>query len=87
MDKELALALQFGEAPKELQDVALKYQEQFLRLEKANNQVSLWLEEASEARKAQDQAQKEFRKGVNQWLEKNRSKKKEEITKPAKEKQ
>lgn len=79
-DKELALALNFGNAPQNVKKEAELHAVNNERLEKAEAQVELWQKELNEARKAFSESAKAFRKAVNEWTG-NDKKEKEELKK------
>lgn len=66
-DKELELALNFGNAPQNVKNEAQLHLENNQRLEKAEAQIELWQAELIEARKAFNESSKSFRKAVNEW--------------------
>ena len=67
LNKELLLALDFNSAPKELKDLAAKYRDSWLRLEKAEVQCQLWMNEERDAEIAADALAKEFRAALQAW--------------------
>lgn len=68
MEKELALAFDFATAPKELQDVAERHKENFLRLEKAKAQLKNWQAELTSAQRDHSTTLKEFRSSIDTWV-------------------
>ena len=67
MQKELALAFSFGEAPTEVKDAAKSHRENFLRLAKAESQFARWKSELEQARRAHDVSADAFSKVLNAW--------------------
>lgn len=65
--KELALALDFKKAPKEIQEAAVKVGEASVRLNKAINQKAKWIAEETEATKAFRLANAELDKLIAAW--------------------
>lgn len=76
MDKEIALAFNFDDAPDEVKNAGLAHRENFIRLEKAKNQLALWTAELEAARADSGRTLKVFQEQINKWL---RSDKKQEL--------
>lgn len=76
MEKEIALAFSFDDAPDDVKEAGLKHRENFLRLENAKHQVALWTAELEAARSDSGRTLKVFQEKINSWL---RSGKREEI--------
>lgn len=67
IDKKLALAFDFKDAPKEVQDAAKQHRENWLRLEKARDQFGKWQSEVQRAEAAYVETQKLFDSAVDNW--------------------
>lgn len=67
MDKELALAFEFENAPESLKKAAETHRNNWLRLEKAKSQVAKWNAESIEANKAFAESHKIFKSELNAW--------------------
>lgn len=67
MDKDLALAFEFDKAPEVVKKSAEAYRNAWLASTKADAQVKLWTEKASEEKKLFIEAQKKFRQAVEAW--------------------
>lgn len=67
MDKELALAFNFAEAPDSVKKAAEAHQVNWVRLEKARSQVAKWNSELHQADIAYGATGKEFRKEIANW--------------------
>lgn len=66
-DKDLALALNFGNAPQNVKKEAELHSVNYQRLEKAEAQIELWSKELQDAKKAFGESSKSFRKAINEW--------------------
>lgn len=67
MDKELALAFNFVDAPDSVKRSAEAHQASWLRFQKATAQVDKWQKELHQAEIAYGASGKEFRKEIAQW--------------------
>lgn len=68
MDKEIALAFNFKDAPEDVVAAGEAHRENFVRLEKAKNQVALWTAELESARSDSGKTLKVFQERINSWL-------------------
>lgn len=68
MDKEIALAFNFEDAPENVKNSGAAHRENFLRLEKAKNQLELWTKELQDARTDHAKTLKTFQEAINRWL-------------------
>lgn len=66
-DKNLALAFDFKDAPAEVQDAGKAHRENWLRLEKASDQLNKWKLERAEAQAAYDDSANKFQSAIDQW--------------------
>lgn len=67
MDKELALAIQFSKAPKELQDAATAHYKNLKAIEKLKSNLTQTNLDLEAAEKAAGETGKSFRKVFNDW--------------------
>lgn len=67
MDKDLALAFEFENAPAEVKARAKEHKDSWLRLEKAKAQSQVWAEEFAQARRDYFKTSKAFKEAVNAW--------------------
>lgn len=67
MEKELALAFEFKNAPDELKEAAQLHKDNWLRVEKAKAQIEKWKSELFRAEIEFGKSGKAFRKGINEW--------------------
>ncbi len=67
MDKKLALAFDFVNAPAEVKEAAEVHRENWLRLEKAEAQVKRWIEERNEALSAHKASSRRFDSALKAW--------------------
>jgi hypothetical protein len=68
MDKDLALAFEFENAPDEVKAAAIKHRENYFRFEKSNLQSDIWNKEKEIARKLYLDSQRAFNTAVKNWL-------------------
>lgn len=67
MDKELALAIQFSKAPKELQEAANNHYKNLKQIEKLKGNLTQTNLDLEAAEKAAGETGKAFRKVFNDW--------------------
>lgn len=67
MEKELALAIDFKKAPKELQDAAAEYYAAQKSLVKLGSQLDAKKEEIAQAEKAKEAVRRKYRAALDAW--------------------
>lgn len=67
IDKKLALAFDFKDAPAAVKDAGQAHRDNWKRLEKANDQFSKWKSERAAAQAAYEASQAVFDKAVEAW--------------------
>jgi hypothetical protein len=67
LDKELALAFDFENAPEEVKVAAQAHRESWLRFKVACSQCTKWASERTTAEISYDETAKAFRKALNEW--------------------
>jgi hypothetical protein len=72
MDKEIALAFNFEEAPEDVKATGALHRDNFLRLEKAKSQLAMWTAELESARSDHAKTLKVFQEAINKWIRSER---------------
>lgn len=67
MDKKLALAFEFKNAPEELKKAAEVHRENWITLEKAEAQVQKWTAARELAIRAYSESDKAFQRAIEAW--------------------
>lgn len=67
MEKKLALAFEFKNAPNEFKEIAEAHRKNYLRLEKAKVQSAKWISEKDEAQRAFNETSRRFDAGLDAW--------------------
>lgn len=67
MDKKLALAFDFKNAPAAVQDAGKKHRDNWLKLEKATDQEKKWRQAKIEAQRAYEQSERDFTQAIDAW--------------------
>lgn len=67
MDKNLALAFEFSNAPKDLKEAGIAHRENYFRLKKAEAQFSLWNKEVEAAKVEFNASLSKFNSALDAW--------------------
>lgn len=67
IDKNLALAFDFKDAPKEVQEAGKEHRQNWLRMEKAEDQFNKWKKERVDAKAAFDASAAGFQSAIDKW--------------------